>query len=391
MSTSRHWTLGAKLSLVGAPFALLALFSIAALVWMSWQLEGGAAAVNEAGRMRMQAYRMVLSVSTGETQALPRQVAEFEHSLELLRQGDSERPLFVPWDDTVGQRFAAVEQDWLHFRSRVAGSSPPVPGDGLAADAAAFAAHIDAFVAGIEEHLAHWTALMYLLQVAMMAVAVIGGAVLLYTGHLFVLEPVGLLKQAIDRSLEDRVREKTGELEEKRERLESLYEVTKLLTNATSLEEVAEGFTKSIARIARADGVALRWSDETNRRYLLLASHGLPQAMTDAEHSLTAGDCHCGSPSAPAGARGIPIRTMQPARMRHCAQAGFETVVSLPIRMHERLMGEVDLFFHAQIDISDAERSLLEALTAHLAGAMESLRLNALELEAAVSQERIFL
>ncbi len=428
MSTSRHWTLGAKLSLVGAPFALLALCSIAALVWMSWQLEGGAAAVNEAGRMRMQAYRMVLSVSTGETQALPRQVAEFEHSLELLRQGDSERPLFVPWDDTVGQRFAAVEQDWLHFRSRVAGSSPPVPGDGLAADAAAFAAHIDAFVAGIEEHLAHWTALMYLLQVAMMAVAVIGGAVLLYTGHLFVLEPVGLLKQAIDRiqggdlgarvecattdefgtlaggfnsmagqlqsmyrSLEDRVREKTGELEEKRERLESLYEVTKLLTNATSLEEAAEGFTKSIARIARADGVALRWSDETNRRYLLLASHGLPQAMTDAEHCLTAGDCHCGSPSAPAGARVIPIRTMQPARMRHCAQAGFETVVSVPIRMHERLMGEVDLFFHAQIDISDAERSLLEALTAHLAGAMESLRLNALELEAAVSQERIFL
>jgi two-component system nitrate/nitrite sensor histidine kinase NarX len=424
----RHWTLGAKLSLAGAPFALLALCSIAALVWMSWQLEGGAGAVNEAGRMRMQAYRMVLSASTGQTQVLPRQVAEFEHSLELLRKGDSERPLFVPWDDAVGQRFAAVEQDWLRFRSRVGGSLPPVPGDGLAADAAVFAAHIDAFVAAIEAHLAHWTALMYLLQVAMMAVAVIGGAVLLYTGHLLVLEPVGLLKQAIDRiqggdlgarvecattdefgtlaagfnsmagqlqsmyrSLEDRVREKTGELEDKRERLESLYEVTRLLTDATSLEEAAEGFTRSIARIARADGVALRWSDETNQRYLLLASHGLPQAMTDAEHCLTAGDCHCGSPSVLAGVRVIPIRLLQPARMRHCSQAGFETLVSVPIRMHERLMGEVDLFFHAQIDVSEAERSLLEALTAHLAGAMEGLRLNALELEAAVSQERIFL
>ena len=77
--------------------------------------------------------------------------------------------------------------------------------------------------------------------------------------------------------------------------------------------------------------------------------------------------------------------------MRHCAQAGFETVVSMPIRMHERLMGEVDLFFHAQIDLPEAERSLLEALAAHLAGAMENLRLNALEKEAAVSQERAFL
>ena len=77
--------------------------------------------------------------------------------------------------------------------------------------------------------------------------------------------------------------------------------------------------------------------------------------------------------------------------MGHCAQAGFETVVSVPIRLHDRLMGEVDLFFHAQIDISDAERSLLDALTVQLAGAMENLRLNALGLEAAVSQERSFL
>jgi two-component system nitrate/nitrite sensor histidine kinase NarX len=66
-------------------------------------------------------------------------------------------------------------------------------------------------------------------------------------------------------------------------------------------------------------------------------------------------------------------------------------VVSIPIRMHDRLMGEVDLFFHAQIDISEAERSLLDALTGQLASAMENLRLNALGLEAAVSQERSFL
>jgi two-component system nitrate/nitrite sensor histidine kinase NarX len=65
--------------------------------------------------------------------------------------------------------------------------------------------------------------------------------------------------------------------------------------------------------------------------------------------------------------------------------------VSIPVRLHERLMGEVDLFFHAQIELTPAERSLLEALTAHLAGAMENLRLNALEREAAVAQERTFI
>jgi len=415
--TIRHWTLGAKLCLVATPFLLVAVASIAVLLWMSLRLEGGAASVNEAGRMRMQAYRMVFAVGTGDAAILQRHVAEFERNLQLLRDGDPERPLFVPWDDTLRQRFAAVEQDWLRFRDRFAAPDP-----------AAFVEHIDGFVAGIEDRLSRWTSLMHLLQAALMASAVIGAAALLYTGYLFVLEPVGLLKQAIQdiqggdlgarvdcsttdefgtlaagfndmagqlqsmyRDLEARVREKTAQLEEKHDRLESLYEVSNLVTKAATLGELAAGFTTSVARIARADGVALRWSDETNRSRLMLASHGLPPAMVEAEHCLAEGDCHCGPPQALPGVRVIPIRTMQPARTRHCASAGFETVVSIPIRLHDRLMGEVDLFFYAQIDISDAERSLLDALTAQLAGAMENLRLNALGLEAAVSQERGFL
>jgi two-component system nitrate/nitrite sensor histidine kinase NarX len=430
MGNPRHWSLGAKLSLVAAPFLLAALCSIGMLVWMSLQLEGGAASVNEAGRMRMQAYRMALSSSDGDPQALARQVAEFDRSLALLRTGDPERPLFVPWNDLVRQRLAKVDQDWIRFRNELPDAHGSV-GPAAAVErleAAAFVSDIDGLVESIEVHLARWTAWMHLLQLALMALAVVGAAVLLYTGYLFVLEPVGSLKQAIRRlqagelgarvdcgttdefgmlgagfndmaeqlqsiyrNLEARVQEKTAQLEQKHERLESLLEVTNLVTKAVSLNELAAGFTKRIARIARADGVALRWSDETNRSYLMLASHGLPQAMVGAEHCLTAGDCHCGSPQAPPGARVIPIRAMQPARMRHCATAGFETVVSVPIRLHDRLMGEVDLFFHARIDISDPERSLFEALTVQLAGAMENLRLNALGLEAAVSQERSFL
>jgi len=51
-------------------------------------------------------------------------------------------------------------------------------------------------------------------------------------------------------------------------------------------------------------------------------------------------------------------------------------------------MGEVDLFFHAKVSLSPAERSLLEALSSHLASGMENLRLTSFEKEAAVSQER---
>jgi len=87
----------------------------------------------------------------------------------------------------------------------------------------------------------------------------------------------------------------------------------------------------------------------------------------------------------------IPIAAAGTARLPYCVDAGFATVVTVPVRVHERVMGEVDLFFHAAITPSEAERSLLEALTAHLAGAMDNLRLNALEKEAAVAQERTFI
>ena len=295
--------------------------------------------------MRMQAYRMLLLAGAGDTAALPgsrlqQQVVEFDRTLALLRKGDPDRPLFVPWDDTVSQSFETVERDWARIRQRLETAPAPVePAPALALasaiDIAAFATHIDTFVAAIETHLSRLTSVMHLLQIALMALFVLSAGVLLYLGYRFVLEPVSLLKQAIKRiqggdldarvechttdefgtlaagfndmaaqlqsmyrSLESKVHEKTAQLEEKHGRLESLYEVTNLVTRALTLDELATHFTQAVARMARADGVALRWTDETNSRYLMLASHGLPASMVQAEHCVEAGDCHCGVPDA---------------------------------------------------------------------------------------------
>lgn len=427
MSKREHWGLGAKLAVAAAPFALLALLSITLTLWMSWQLDGGAAAVNGAGRMRMQAYRMSLLVATGERDALPHARREFDRSLELLRAGDPERPLFMPLDNDIRRSFDQVRGDWRIYSERWLDAAPRGT-DGLRDDTARFTGRIDALVAGIENHMSHWTALLNLLQLATMALAVIGAAVLLYIGYLFVLEPVGQLKQALERiqqgdfsarversssdefgtladgfnemaeqiqamyrNLEAKVTSKTAELQEKRERLEALYEVTSLIATARSLEELARGFVGYVARAVHADGIALRWSDESNQRYLLLASQGLPAYMTDGERCLKADECHCGAPNAPPYARVIPIRTMGGEALQYCGEAGFETLVSVPVRLKDRLMGEVDLFFHASVELSAPTRSLLEALATHLASGMENLRLNALQNEAAVSQERNFL
>ena len=428
MSRPRHWSLGAKLLLVGAPFFALALAAVTMTLWVSWQLDGGAAAVNEAGRLRMQAYRMAMTTSLGDRPTLERQAAEFERSLALLRDGDPERPLFVPWDDNVAARFAAVQAHWQRFGPRWRAATDASLA-ALPQDTAAFAAEVDGFVAGIESHMSRWTALLHLSQFGMLVLAIAASTVLVYAGYRFVLEPVGQLKdaaqrlqqgdlgarvertssdefgtladgfngmaehlQSMYRHLEARVSEKTAELEEKRERLEALYEVTKLLAQAATLDELAQGFVQHLRRTAHADGAMLRWTDETNARFLMLASEGLPEAMADAEQCIHAGDCHCGRAGAEAGLSVIPIVADAPrGPAQICARAGYATLVTIPVRLHARLMGEADLFFHSRHELSESERSLFAALASHLAAAMENLRLNALEREAAVSQERTLL
>jgi two-component system nitrate/nitrite sensor histidine kinase NarX len=65
--------------------------------------------------------------------------------------------------------------------------------------------------------------------------------------------------------------------------------------------------------------------------------------------------------------------------------------VSVPIRLQHRLLGEFDLFFRAPVTLSTEETELLDALASHLASALEGLRAEALEREAAVGEERALL
>ncbi|HWI81199.1 type IV pili methyl-accepting chemotaxis transducer N-terminal domain-containing protein [Ramlibacter sp.] len=423
----KSWTLTAKLYTSGLTFLVLALTSIGVTLLVTWNLEGGAAAVNEAGRMRMQTYRLALEASskgpTRETLAL---VQSFDASVSLLRTGDPSRPLFVPWSRDSRQRFQLVTHTWYELRARWSAGQPS-PHE-AAQDAARFVALIDGFVAAIETQMSRSTTLLQGVQLAMMGFAIAGVVAMLYAGYLFVLNPLARLRrglisvqqgdlstrvevdsrdefgqlsagfndmaqtlQSLYGSLEDKVREKTARLEVKRQRLADLYETSAFLAEAPSLDALARGFVRQVRAIARADAAAVRWSDEGNQRYLLLATDGLPAAIVESEACLDTGACFCGQPRKDATIRIIPIQQERAMAMGYCRRAGYRTLVSVPVKLHERVLGEVDLFFFADVTLEDEERELLDTLATHLASAMESLRASALEREAAVAQERALL
>ena len=417
-------TLTTKLLALGAGFLLVALASIGLTLWVTWKLEGGAAAVNEAGRLRMNMMRMVLVLQTEPPEAVLERARQFDASLDLLRTGDPSRPLFVPWSDETRTRFDSIRAQWTAARTGWVSALPPDRTQTLA-QADGFVQQVDGFVDAIEVQIAGWTAALQMFQLLMMALAIVAAVTFMAVSYLLVINPVARLQQAQVRlrqgelgarlpvdtddefgqlsagfnlmaqalqvshdDLEHKVREKTASIAVQNQRLAALYEVSALAATSGSLELLAQGFVRQIRRVAGADAAAVRWSNEANERYVLLAGDGLPQSLADGEHCLHTGTCLCGQPQLQARTRVIPITASTALALPHCREAGYQAMVSIPVQMQQRVLGEVDLFFRSNVELTDELRDLLEAMTRHLASAMEGLRATALEREAAVGEER---
>ena len=421
-------SLANKLMRLGVGMLLVALASIGLTLWVTWQLEGGAGAVNEAGRMRMQTWRLVSAVQSDVPQPDIRAlVTQFDQSLALLRQGDRARPLFMPWSDAVTGEFESVNRIWAQQRNQWLLTPRPMAADAMRA-ADTFETAIESLVSAMEHQLSRLTAILNLFQFGMMALAIGGSVVMLYTGYLYVINPLGHLQQGLGRieagdfatrievdiqdefgqvaagfngmagklqtmyeGLEAQVEAKTRRIEAQRARMEALYEVSAFLASANTIEELSRGFSQRVRAVMKADAVAVRWSDDANQRYLMLASDCFPQQMVDEERSLIAGACACGNLQPDANTRVIPILSHEAAPMRDCIRAGYQSLVSVPVRLQQRLIGEIDLFFRSDVKLGPEEVELLDALASHLASALEGLRAAALEREAAVGEERALL
>ncbi|WP_297726863.1 type IV pili methyl-accepting chemotaxis transducer N-terminal domain-containing protein [Limnohabitans sp. Rim8] len=424
----RTSTLSSKLVRIGTGLLFVALISISLTLWVTWQLSGGAAALNEAGRMRMQTWRLTSEV---QAQLAPSDIAaltqEFDVSMRLLKNGDPSRPLFVPWDEEVQRRYAEVERLWQS--QKVLYTIRPIMNhDKLVAEATIFLKAIDDFVWSIEGQMAGLTAILNLFQMVMMALAIGAAVIMLYTGYMYVINPLSYLRdglrkiesaqfsvrvevvsndefgqvasgfnrmaatlQSLYGNLEAQVTAKTERIAAQKERLEALYGVSTFLAQTTDMQEMTQGFTQRVRQLMKADAIALRWSGEDPSKLLLLASDQFPQVMQEQEKCLMAGSCACGQVRADSRTRVIPITSSDAAPLQHCTRLGYESMIAVPVRMHNKKLGEINLFYKSLVSMSAEELELLDTLASHLAAAVEGMRAVVLGREAAIAGERSLL
>ena len=421
-----------KLALIQTGFLLVALAAIGLTLWVSWQLEGGAGAINEAGRMRMMSYRMALAhgeLQRGGTQsaALAEDMLSFDAMVLRLRDGDPQRPLFVPDTEDCRDRLDAVQRLWPRLRGALA--RPDTDAAALKAEADAFVARVDELVGAIERTIAMRTALLGGMCFGLVVLVVFASVIFVSGTYVWVLQPLQRLGeglrdmarrdfsvrvdeqqpveefstlaegfnqmadtlQSLYAGLEHKVAEKTADLARQNERLAALYDVTLMATqNVDHLEALGSDFAAKVARIAQADAAAVRLIAQDQDRVLLLGSARLPAALREAERCVHLGDCACSAVanSNAEGARVIPIRSLGRSTLGHCEAAGYQSLVTVPMRSATRVIGEVELFYYGERQLSEDERQLLEALAGHFGALVENVRLAASDRELAVSEER---
>lgn len=91
-------SLSLRLKLLTGLWVGLAALSVVLTLLLSLRLENAASVIEEAGNLRMQAYRLAYMAGEGSPRAqIDNQVAEFEKSLKRIAQSDAIHPL-IPSD-----------------------------------------------------------------------------------------------------------------------------------------------------------------------------------------------------------------------------------------------------------------------------------------------------
>ena len=106
---------------------LLVLTMIGGTLWLSWQLQGAGAAINDAGSLRMRAHALAIALMQHPVPSQPVllfQIEQMNSTLDRLRKGDPARPLFLPDDTDVRRQFDYVADAW-HRRLEPDVARPP--------------------------------------------------------------------------------------------------------------------------------------------------------------------------------------------------------------------------------------------------------------------------
>ena len=424
--------LSARLKFLTVLWLMVAVASIVWTLLLSWRLEGGAAAINDTGSLRMQTYRLSLLLeSKAPKEEINQYVAKFDTTLQTLDRGIPERPLFLPndrlvqdnmrqltdtWHQSIKPWFENISDGRAHFdRARIP----------------AFIQSIDTLAHSIELVNNRSISQLRVFQLILLALVSISSVIMIVLLYAWIILPLTRLQEGVNamrdgqfgvqvpleeltefsevdngfnqmsrrlndlyQNLEKEVADKTHDLAQKNYTLETLYFFGHLLSQAQTVAEATEGFLDKIMDIVPADAASIRLIDLQRQRMDLIAHRGLPEELQTAEACRHLEKCSCGSSVGSPDGKVIDFYKKRPNVGDPidpvCTRAGFHFLQVFKISSNGSNLGVLTLYFKGS-DVKERGRNdfhLLESLCRQLGVAVSNLRMGIENRQLAVLQER---
>ena len=431
-SVSKFNSLSFRL-LLGMLFWLVCAFILTGYtLLLSWELENGGVAINDAGSLRKRTFQMALTYNyAGASAELQQQQADFEQVLYNLRNVGQNK-LFLPKNAALRTQVDKIERDWrermLPWYTQLQTQHQSI-NERNRQMIDAYANDINHLVKLIEEDNTRSIQLLRLFQMLLIFMTFVTALTGIYFTYRLVIRPLDTLRggivrlalgdlnarvrksssdefglvsdgfnqmaqslQDIHNNLEQKVADKTQALASKNHELSNLYAVTAFLHEAHNIEDMGQGFVARMVAMMGAQGASIRLLDAQNQTLSYVAVQGLPDEMLKPNAQCNhPQQCQCSvltqqffDPK-----HAIQVHpSMKPQESLPCCVSGFKSVYSYPIRFVAQDLGLFALYFSDET-IMDAESArLIEALCAQLGVAIENQRLIARDQQFAVSEER---
>ncbi|PSJ80712.1 type IV pili methyl-accepting chemotaxis transducer N-terminal domain-containing protein [Neisseria iguanae] len=421
--------LSTRLKLLTLLWLISAAASIVLTLILSWRLEGGAAAINDTGSLRMQTYRLGLLLNSRAPQSeIDHYIEDFDQTLSDLSNGVPERPLFLPDDEDVQANLAVLKHTWANdvkpwFQTistrHLAFNRTKIP---------PFIQSIDTLAKSIEIVNNRYLNKLRIFQLMLLGLVSISSMIMVSLLYRWIILPLTHLQNGVTaihdgqlgkqvpienvtefaevdhgfnqmstrlhnlyQNLEQQVADKTYDLAQKNHTLETLYYFSHLLSQAQTVAEAAEGFLNKIMDMTPAQAGSIRLIDFQRKRMDLIAHSGLPENLQSAEACRKLEECSCGQAVNQSGDQTVSFYKTLPKNQAVaeplCSQSGFHFLRVFKISSNGVDLGMMTLYFsHADTDNGDDH--LFESLCRQLAITVSNLRLGIENRQLAVLQER---
>lgn len=429
-------------------YFFIALVALSSTLYVSWRLEGGAAAINNAGRERMRLYNIafLMAMQVGQTIApqpqealslrvvIEDEIRQFDTTLTYLLQDDPRRSLSLYKDNDVREQMSKLHQTWHDNIEpdirRILNSSRRAEQEKMLAEfrpvLEQFVDLVDTLVNMVESNNARVATLLRSFQIGLAGLALIGTLLLIRLFLLIVVRPITRLQESIQRmgmgdfdvrlpitsrdefgelaegfnqmaaqlqeiyaTLEQRIEEKTHSIEIKNRELTALYDVAVFLNSSAATEPLCDILLDKLSTLTGASDGVVRLIDPTGKQLKIVAARGVSKFFLAEENRLAVDTCLCGN----VARNGVVVSSdfsipTTPPLLYACKREGFLGIVAVPIRFKHQVVGIINLFFKEPRILPPSEIRLLESVGQHLGVAIENQRLVAREKEMAVSEER---